>query len=136
MSQMEEEKRAADGDELNKSQSYGQIVWRQFRKNRPALASLWCIALLAFVALTADLIAGNKPYYMEYKGKTYSTDLDLEHFCHQELYNWLDAKELKKEKAVVIDEINSYKENPSEQIFDDFDSGLILDDPQFIIRVC
>jgi len=33
----------------------------------------------------------------EYGGKTYSTDLDLEHYCHQELYNWLDAKELKKE---------------------------------------
>ena len=33
----------------------------------------------------------------EYGGKTYSTDLDLEHYCHKELYNWLDAKELKKE---------------------------------------
>ena len=33
----------------------------------------------------------------EYNGKTYSTDLDLEHYCHDELYNWLDAKELKKE---------------------------------------
>ena len=33
----------------------------------------------------------------EYGGKTYSTDLDLEHYCHQELYNWLDTKELKKE---------------------------------------
>ena len=34
------------------------------------------------------------------------------------------AKELKKEKAVVIDEINSYKDNPSEQIFDDFEEQL------------
>ena len=33
----------------------------------------------------------------EYGGKTYHTDLDLEHYCHQELYNWLDAKLLKKE---------------------------------------
>lgn len=33
----------------------------------------------------------------EYGGKTYSTDLDLEHYCHQQLYNWLDAKLLKKE---------------------------------------
>ena len=43
----------------------------------------------------------------EYGGKTYSTDLDLEHYCHQELYNWLDAKELKKElkkKYLCIDE--------------------------------
>ena len=33
----------------------------------------------------------------EYNGKTHSIDLDLEHYCHQELYKWLDAKELKKE---------------------------------------
>ena len=30
-------------------------------------------------------------------------------------------KEIKKEKAVIVDEINSYLDNPSEQIFDDFD---------------
>lgn len=30
-------------------------------------------------------------------------------------------KEITKEKEVVIDEINSYKDNPGEQIFDDFD---------------
>lgn len=53
------------------SQSYGRIVWLQFRKNRPALASLWCIGLLAFLALSADMIAGDKPYYMEYKGESY-----------------------------------------------------------------
>ena len=71
MSQLEEEKRVADVDELNKSHSYGQVVWRQFRKNRPAIVSLWCIGFLAVVALTADFIAGNKPYYMEYRGKSY-----------------------------------------------------------------
>ena len=35
-------------------------------------------------------------------------------------------KELEKEKEVIIDEINSYKDSPSEQIFDDFDE-LIFD---------
>ncbi len=42
-------------------------------------------------------------------------------------------KELIKEKEVIIDEINSYKDNPSEQIFDDFDrllfAGLPLGQP-------
>ena len=33
-------------------------------------------------------------------------------------------KELEKEKEVIIDEINSYKDNPSELIFDDFDEML------------
>ncbi len=32
----------------------------------------------------------------EHGGKTYSTDLDLEHFCHQELYKHLDTKLLKR----------------------------------------
>lgn len=36
-------------------------------------------------------------------------------------------KELRKEKDIIIDEINSYKDNPSEQIFDDFD-GLVFGD--------
>ena len=33
----------------------------------------------------------------EHGGKTYSTDLDLEHYCHKELYDWLDRKTLKKD---------------------------------------
>ncbi len=35
-------------------------------------------------------------------------------------------REIEKEKEVIIDEINSYKDSPSEQIFDDFDE-LIFD---------
>jgi predicted Zn-dependent peptidase len=38
-------------------------------------------------------------------------------------------KELDKEKEVVIDEINSYKDSPSEQIFDDFDQLLFPNHP-------
>ena len=71
MSQVAEAARVDDDNAINMGQSYGQIVWHQFKKNRPALASLWGIGLLAFVALTADLIAGDKPYYMEYKGESY-----------------------------------------------------------------
>lgn len=33
-------------------------------------------------------------------------------------------KELKKERAVIIDEINSYRDNPGEMIFDDFEEHL------------
>jgi predicted Zn-dependent peptidase len=38
-------------------------------------------------------------------------------------------KEIAKEKDVVIDEINSYKDNPSEQIFDDFDGVIFKNHP-------
>ena len=51
--------------------TYRRLIWRQFRRNRPALASLVMICVLASVALGADLLAGNKPYYMVYRGKTY-----------------------------------------------------------------
>ncbi len=38
-------------------------------------------------------------------------------------------KEISKEKEVVIDEINSYKDSPSELIFDDFEELLFKNDP-------
>jgi predicted Zn-dependent peptidase len=38
-------------------------------------------------------------------------------------------KEISKEKAVIADEINSYLDNPSEQIFDDFDELLFHNHP-------
>ena len=38
-------------------------------------------------------------------------------------------KEMEKEKEVIIDEINSYKDNPSELIFDEFEELIFSDDP-------
>lgn len=38
-------------------------------------------------------------------------------------------KELKKEKEVIIDEINSYKDSPSELIFDDFEAQMYQKHP-------
>lgn len=54
-----------------KGQSYSRIVWSQFKRNRLALAGLVAIGLLTLVAVFADLLAGDKPYYMKYKGKGY-----------------------------------------------------------------
>src|SRR5882757_4798499 len=44
------------------AQSYSAMVWRQFRKNRRAIASLYGILALVIVALLADFIANDKPY--------------------------------------------------------------------------
>jgi predicted Zn-dependent peptidase len=38
-------------------------------------------------------------------------------------------KELEKEKDIIIDEINSYKDNPSEQIYDDFEDLIFKGHP-------
>ena len=56
---------------VQESQTYSTLVWRQFKKNRPALFSLAAIGVLALTAVFADCLAGNKPYYMKYRGKTY-----------------------------------------------------------------
>jgi peptide/nickel transport system permease protein len=53
------------------SPSYTLIAWRQFTKNVPSMAGLYAILLLALIAIFADLIAGNKPLYLKYRGKTY-----------------------------------------------------------------
>ncbi|HSV87558.1 MAG TPA: pitrilysin family protein [Bacteroidales bacterium] len=39
------------------------------------------------------------------------------------------ARELEKEKEIIIDEINSCKDNPGEQIFDDFDGVVFVGHP-------
>ncbi|MCF8465347.1 MAG: insulinase family protein, partial [Flavobacteriales bacterium] len=38
-------------------------------------------------------------------------------------------KELEKEKSVIVDEINSYLDSPSEMIFDEFDELVFANDP-------
>ncbi len=54
-----------------KSKSFHQIAWRNFKRNKIAYFSLWIIIVLAFVAIFADFLAYNKPYYAVYHGKTY-----------------------------------------------------------------
>jgi len=46
-------------------------VWRRFRRNRVALAGFYVVCFLAVIALFADFIANDKPYYLEYRGKVY-----------------------------------------------------------------
>jgi peptide/nickel transport system permease protein len=46
-------------------------VWVRFRQNRIALYGFYVVCLLVGIALFADFIANNKPYYLSYQGKTY-----------------------------------------------------------------
>lgn len=55
-----------------RSQSFGALVWRQFVRNRRALASLYAVIVLALLALLADFLANEKPYLVTVNGKTYS----------------------------------------------------------------
>jgi peptide/nickel transport system permease protein len=46
-------------------------VWKRFRRNRIALTGFYAVCFLAFMALFADFLANDKPYYLQYGGKTY-----------------------------------------------------------------
>ncbi len=46
-------------------------VWKQFRRNRIALAGYFVVLLLVSVAVFADFLANDKPYFLSYRGKIY-----------------------------------------------------------------
>jgi peptide/nickel transport system permease protein len=46
-------------------------VWKRFKRNPIALTGFYVVCLLVFVALSADFLANDKPYYLQYHGKVY-----------------------------------------------------------------
>ena len=46
-------------------------VWKDFRRNRIALAGYYVVLLLIFTAVFADFLANDKPLYLSYKGNSY-----------------------------------------------------------------
>jgi len=46
-------------------------VWRRFKRNPIALTGFYVVCVFAFTALFADFLANDKPYYTQYKGKSY-----------------------------------------------------------------
>jgi len=46
-------------------------VWRRFKRNPIALTGFYVVCFLACAALFADFLANDKPYYLQYGGKTY-----------------------------------------------------------------
>ncbi len=46
-------------------------VWRRFKRNPIALAGFYTVCFLVFMALFADFIANDKPYYLHFGGKAY-----------------------------------------------------------------
>lgn len=50
--------------------TWGDIVWGQFRKNRPAVWSLWVVAALLALAVFAPVVASSRPFYWSTDGGT------------------------------------------------------------------
>ncbi len=56
---------------MDDSQSYWSRVWQHFKRNTPAVLGLWLSVVLLLIALFADFIANDKPYYLVHQGKTF-----------------------------------------------------------------
>ena len=56
---------------IGKGQSYRDIVFRQFKKNRPAVISVYIIFTIFIIAITADFIANDKPLTCVIDGQRY-----------------------------------------------------------------
>jgi peptide/nickel transport system permease protein len=46
-------------------------VWRQFKRSPISLGAFYAVCLLILMALFADFLANDQPYYLRYRGKTY-----------------------------------------------------------------
>ncbi len=65
--------------------------------------------------------------YASFLHKHYKRSLEL--FADILFHSSFPEKELEREKEVIIDEINSYKDSPAELIFDDYEELLFKDHP-------
>ncbi|MCS7073132.1 MAG: ABC transporter permease subunit, partial [Bacteroidia bacterium] len=66
---------------------YYHTILANFRQNRLAYYSTWVIAFLVVIALIADFIAYNKPYYAKYQGKIYFP-IVYDYLSAIGLYDW------------------------------------------------
>lgn len=57
--------------EAAQSRGLWSDVWSRFKHNSIALTGFYVVAVFVFMALGADFIANDKPYYTEYQGKSY-----------------------------------------------------------------
>lgn len=89
------------------SQSYGALVWRQFRRNRRALVSLYGVLFLALLAVFADFLASEKPYRVAVNGTTYYP-IFREHAVWLGLATWpdelrdVDFRKLRESDAAIF----------------------------------
>lgn len=57
--------------EITASGGLWRDVWKRFKSNPIAITGFYVVCVLAFMALFADFLANDKPYYLRYGDKTY-----------------------------------------------------------------
>ena len=73
MNAVQEKQRAVDYEviEATVSGSLWSDLWQRFKLNRLALSGFYVVCVFAFMAVFADFLANDKPYYLKYRGQTY-----------------------------------------------------------------
>ena len=115
---------AGSRDEKNKQQGLAHFIEHVIFKGTKKRKAFHILSRMEDVGgeLNAFTTKEDTCIYSSFMPKYYDRALEL---LQDIAFNsTFPAKELEKEKAVIIDEINSYKDNPSEQIFDDFEEQL------------
>ncbi|GBD06436.1 Inner membrane ABC transporter permease protein YejE [bacterium HR21] len=76
-------------------ESYGRMVWRQFRRNPLGMVSLGFVGLLAVIAVLADFLANDKPIVASVRGelifpvlKQYAVGLGLDSWGQWAQVDW------------------------------------------------
>ena len=62
---------AAENVKKKNEQGYWAFVWKQFRKKKTALISLYIVIFLALIAILAPFLANEKPLVCKYNGELY-----------------------------------------------------------------
>ena len=72
---------------------YTRIVWRNFRRDKLAVAALWIIVLMFVLSYLAPILANNKPLVMRMDGRTYFPAV-VELFPLKYVVNYADLRSL------------------------------------------
>ncbi|TVQ12358.1 MAG: insulinase family protein [Bacteroidetes bacterium] len=112
---------AGSRDELEKEQGLAHFIEHLIFKGTTKRKAYQILSHMENVGGEINAYTGKEDtcVYATFMNNHYARCLDL---ISDIVFDSVFAeKEILKEKDVVIDEINSYKDNPGEQIFDDFD---------------
>ena len=93
--------------------SFRQFAWRQFKRNKPALLSLYVLVSIILIAIFADFIANSQPLYAKYRGKTFYPA--FQSFFHKAYTDSTQNPETKKYEALQFD-ITDWRQLPLESV--------------------
>ncbi len=120
---------AGSRDELEKEQGLAHFIEHLIFKGTTKRKAYQILSHMENVGGEINAYTGKEDtcVYATFMNTHYARCLDLiSDIVFQSVFA---EKEILKEKDVVIDEINSYKDNPGEQIFDDFDEVIFRNHP-------